>query len=785
MHLKPIRRKWLFALTAIIAAGFLLHLYKYLDSILEPFEDLSDNSFPAHDQLVRETIHYENYKFSLAEQVKSDQMSWNDFENLSQEQKCFDFFSMLDAEWPEWEVSMLRDLKHNKLVVNKKKFFQESILSLKDDINFKELAFEAQLASLTTNEKQIINDKFNDQLKATTETERIMSDTMTIIRIFGHCFFENPSYRASPKLSAIYRRYSKKILPSISNRVALVQNDDVLSNYRDEYFGSSKVLENESVLSFYHDKSNGSGIVISCATHHSREMVRLIHALRAQDNKLPIQIFYRSDLLSLSKNAIQFAATVSKRNLLGLVFSDVSLLKDLLKEIDMTVDDLLRMPFPPQKVTLINLEKPLSKLGVNDLSQYNSKIAALFFSSFENVVLLDADTVPLVKPIDLLELKEYCDTGAYFFRDRSLVDQNQWIETNFFSKLMPHQTSVLDMAMGISPVTSKTMNNPYMRGWEHMQESGLLLYNRKRHFKTLIPLISLSLWEEPVRSSVWGDKELYWIAMAVSGTEDYTLHPMGAASVGIKVENQKMKHYIDSVSNELCSTHPGHVSTDGKLLWINSGFSYCKKNDYDFDLKTFPFYIFEQESDVARIYQTPLKLRHAIVPPDLPRLRSPSTDLTNELNLLEHVKNNRFDVDDLEVDQIFEAEPSKGWIRDRSCSHYMYCAYDMPQMFVGHGTNAGHLFTFSEEDAKQYDILGAIWLSAKRVIKLPQGFDLETEEHFEEHDYEPAIPNLKIDSSPLVIDDVQYDPSQVRERPEKLSIDFQLLLEKLLSDEKT
>lgn len=782
MPLTRVRQKWLFGLIALVAAGSLLHLSYHQASIIDPIEEVSSQGFFAHEEDARESLHYEKYEFSLANKVKPDEMLWQEFGSLSLEQKCLDFFSLIDSEWPEWEVPLLRDHKHNKLAENKKKFFKESILSRKEEKGSEEFDFEQEFTSLSPEQRQEIDNDFNEQLQATYNTEHAMAETMTIIRTFGHCFFHDLTLRDLPTLKDIYLRYSKKILPRFSDRVALVQNDDVVSNYHDEYLGSSKVLDGDSILSFYHDNSEGSGIVISCATHHSREMVRLIHALRAQNNELPIQIFYRADLLSLSKNAIQFAATVSKRNLLGKVFSDVNLLQDLLKDIGMSIDDLLDMPFPPQKVTLINLEKPLSNFGVNDMAQYNSKISALFFSNFENVVLLDADTVPLVKPSELLQLPEYKDTGAFFFRDRSLVDSNRWIETNFFAKLMPHKSSLLDMAMGIAPVTEKTMDNPYMRGWQHMQESGLLLFDRKRHFKTLLPLITLSLWEEPVRSSVWGDKELYWIAMGVSGNEDYTLNPMGAASVGIKVENPKMKHYIDSVANELCSTHPGHVSRDGKLLWINSGFAYCKKNEYDFDLKKFPFYVFEQESDVAHIYRSPLKLRHAIVPPDLPRLRSHSTNLTNEEYLSKHIEDNRFDVDDLQVDQILEAEPSKGWIRDRSCSSYMYCAYDQPQMFKSHGTNAGHLFTFSEKEAKYYDMLGAVWLSAKRVIKLPEGFDLETDEEFHGHS-EPAIPNLRIDSLPLTLDDVQYDPSQARERPEKLSFDFQLLLEKLLSDE--
>ena len=78
--------------------------------------------------------------------------------------------------------------------------------------------------------------------------------------------------------------------------------------------------------------------------------------------------------------------------------------------------------------------------------------------------------------------------------------------------------------MGVEPVTAHTLNNPYMKGWRHCQEAGLVMLDRKRHFRSLLTLFPLSIWKEPIKSLIWGDKEMYWLAMSIAGDEDYTLN---------------------------------------------------------------------------------------------------------------------------------------------------------------------------------------------------------------------------------------------------------------------
>ena len=81
----------------------------------------------------------------------------------------------------------------------------------------------------------------------------------------------------------------------------------------------------------------------------------------------------------------------------------------------------------------------------------------------------------------------------------------------------------------------------------------------------------------------------------------------------VKTTEQKYKYYPNSDSNEVCSTHPGHIDDNGRLLWINSGFSYCKRMDI-FEIKeNFLFQLFEL-NDLVELYNSPIKIRAGLVP---------------------------------------------------------------------------------------------------------------------------------------------------------------------------
>lgn len=159
--------------------------------------------------------------------------------------------------------------------------------------------YNAEYALLTSAEKERICSEFDRILEATAAAETVMADAMTVYCLFGRCFFDHPELRTLPRLHETYLRYSAKLLPFLTRALPLKIDDDVVSIFNDAYFGHSKVLDTENILTTYCGGSSGAGIVIPCATRDAHDVVRLLHLLRAQNNRLPIQIIYHADLLTL------------------------------------------------------------------------------------------------------------------------------------------------------------------------------------------------------------------------------------------------------------------------------------------------------------------------------------------------------------------------------------------------------------------------------------------------------------------------------------------------------
>ncbi|KAM9909234.1 hypothetical protein OXX69_005618 [Metschnikowia pulcherrima] len=677
----------------------------------------SSTGFRQHDMKAREQLHFSNYKFSLTSDFEDVVGGWDAFAVKTHEEKCSSFFKFLDDKLPAWEVDFFKDRHFDKSIVKKESIFKSELAIIKN-----QKATRDPPESVDNDDIKKADERFQKIFHQTVALEQDMADTMTIVRIFGHCFFSGVSASLEGELKHVYDTYSRKIIPFFHPEVPSKSFGDIETT-SSWSFGSGNPVENGNLLDYYYRNMQGTGIVLSAATRHSREIVKFIHVLRALGNKLPIEILYRSDLSMKAKQAIMLAASQPKEVLLGDELTNHDALKRALSRAGLSVDAIQEMPFPQQSLSLINMQKPLSKLDKSDFSSYNNKILSLFFSSFENVLLFDTDAVPLLSTESLSSLRELTNTGAYFFRDRTLMDRNDWIETNYFAKLMPHSSYELDMIMGIKPVTNHTLNNSYMKGWRHHQEAGLVMLNKRRHFRSLLTLLTLTLWGEPVKSSIWGDKEMYWLAMSMAGDEDYIFNQYGAASVGELTSQNDLKHYNNTEASELCSSHPGHVSADGQLLWINSGFSYCKKNGYARDKSRFPFSAFEDKEDVKSLYENPLKIRHAISPPELPTLRKPdgSPDLSQELRFTFDIKKRKKDVDEMkDIDQVHDYNPQKGWIKSRTCSDYQYCAYDSVESLNGDGRvdSSGHIFEFDADSTRLFDILGAIWSSAVRVSDL-------------------------------------------------------------------
>ncbi|KGU13271.1 alpha 1,3-mannosyltransferase [Candida albicans P87] len=430
-------------------------------------------------------------------------------------------------------------------------------------------------------------------------------------------------------------------------------------------------------------KCNGRGLVLSISDLHVDVTVRLIHLLRALNNRYPIQIVYYDNLSKETKEKIVTAARE--------VMSHVP--KSFERVAKYFPDDYLdndQGGLPKQEIWFINTYNVIHADYKLQFRGFANKFLATLFNSFDEFILLDADTVLTQSPSYFFNLPQYLETGTFFYKDRTTYETRPKSDSIFFEKLGP---SVIDSVMFNIPImTSYTLNRSFFKGLFHYMESGLVVLNRDMHYSSFLTMVQMNFFE-PVNSRIHGDKEIFWLAMAINGKQNYYFDENYAAAVGVMtpdIERTKPDKTLHE-SKELCSPHPGHIShDDNSLVWLNSGFFYCGQNDKvkfveEFKHKSRLKHLNTLEA-FKTFYYSPLRIENAIIPP---------------MDLDIWAANN-------------EDEPAKGWFGDpRYCSGYMWCAYDKIGGKTKSGKNTrleGKIINFDEQAQDLFNYYGDVWV---------------------------------------------------------------------------
>ncbi|KAK6463287.1 mannosyltransferase [Scheffersomyces coipomensis] len=709
-----------------------IHIHRLYQDIFI-FEQFDSESFKASDLIIKNEIHYPNYVYSGYKDFISsfNSKSLSAIKALPLEEKCQAVFEQFHETDPDWKFPSFvdPDYLYDKSIENKQGYFHRAQDRLRKTRPEDE-------RNITYRDNIGINNDFNRQIMKTKQIEQKMADITTLMRLYDKCFIKNDD-QLTPNLKELYDRFTSKLFHYITPNLPLFQlsdhreipaNEFPVLNKDNEFLGDTISFdpEKENIIEFIHKHSNGRGIVISATTRHAKDLTRLIRILRALNNKLPIQILYKGDINKRSKEYIELTATCDVEFLLNKEHTNIY--EKFMPELDLLNDyKSYGSEFPKQQVMFVNIVHTIAKNFKYGFPGYSNKVLALLFSSFKEIIMLDADTVPLVQLEHFFNSEEYLNSKTYFFRDRTLRDINSYIETNYFTKLMPSSEKSIDVLFDIPRITDKTLKNNYMTGFRHHQEAGVVVIDKVEHFGGLLMGLPLSLWREPVKSSIWGDKEMYWLGLSMAGDENYEFNKYEAASVGEFTVKNDHKYYTNTKAKEICSSHPGHVGKDGKLLWINSGFGYCKKNGYYRDRVKHPFALLDPE-ELNVLFSSPLKIRAAIVPPKIPYFRQPysPTDSTAERAVAKKWKERKKDVDEISpiVDgkvQLFvdDHDPQKGWVKNSICFGYQYCAYDLIESYDSTEDkiiyDRGYSFEFKEEDVKFYDYLSKVWITASRT----------------------------------------------------------------------
>lgn len=146
------------------------------------------------------------------------------------------------------------------------------------------------------------------------------------------------------------------------------------------------------------------------------------------------------------------------------------------------------------------------------------------------MALLDLDAVLLDNPFSLLETPIFKETGVYLFSDRRLSPSEPHKEhlKKMWAIFNPDRADTMSFALARSP--------PFIDWSRDYGESALVLFDKKRNLR------AVEILEEMVAPDVfpttshmvYGDKEIYWQALAFADVKVIGMNPFVWAAVGFE-----------------------------------------------------------------------------------------------------------------------------------------------------------------------------------------------------------------------------------------------------------
>lgn len=210
----------------------------------------------------------------------------------------------------------------------------------------------------------------------------------------------------------------------------------------------------------------GEGIVISVPDRYVKDALSTLRMIRqVLKCDLPVEVFFLGDT-DLSTNNQRLLETIPN-------------------------------------VKTVDLNK-LFDTAILNVKGFGLKPFCILGSSFNNVILIDADVVFLQSPSQLFKTKEFEQTAALFFWDRQLLgDWDPLLNQKLFIK------SVLDR-----PLRQTVKDMDIFEGTTfNTQESGVVVIDKSKGIEALMAvcLLNVGKLREEVYKIINGDKETFWI----------------------------------------------------------------------------------------------------------------------------------------------------------------------------------------------------------------------------------------------------------------------------------
>lgn len=706
---------------------------KNLDEINDAtFDIILKNLYKKPHQSKDINIQSTTYDQMLEESSFFEFLQGNDLKS-----RCDYYFKQLYKTDPNWKIDPNRGFSYNKDHYRNFEDFKKWRLE-----NWKEEQKDKENKDSEPDDKFYSNE-YSQQWDKIRLEEQVLHDYFSHIRIFNKCYllqndqdqvFNNTNFIKDQKDMLTFINYKKdhnpigshevptpsshkpncrdlesKIYPWLTQKYPKFEYHDgsvySFPHLKKGFFNKNMFVEaispaseyfnskNGCFLTSFNKNLNGRGIVLSIADMHLELTIKLIQLLRALENTLPIQIVYYENLSDESKRQVIQAAR-----------SDYNKL-------------------PKQDIWFVDVRRSVKGEYINKFSGFGNKILATLFNSFEEMILIDADTVMLKKPDFFFNLEKFINTGTVFYKDRSTFEFRPKHDLVFFKKLFPSLKDTI--VFNIPQVTSYTLENEFFKGLNHYMESGLVVINRRKHFTQPLVMAQMNFCL-PIQSRVYGDKELFWLAMVISGDENYSFNKHFAAAIGeLTPELERIadvKRAQAFKSQEICSNHPGHINdADNKtILWFNSGFQHCGQNknvNFENEFSSKKRYTKAKTLEQFKsIFENKLILTHAIIPP--------------------------FDMDHLTA-RNNEHEPERSWLNMREyCYGYTWCAYSLMggNWVDDSGKNKdtqikGLTIKFSEKEVNEFKRLGDAWSAYHNSKTLVNDYNKQDSSDSVNHDH--------------------------------------------------
>ncbi|ODQ64447.1 hypothetical protein NADFUDRAFT_47622 [Nadsonia fulvescens var. elongata DSM 6958] len=604
-----------------------------------------------------------------------DRYGIGNFTQIPKLERCYLYFKELYEQDESWQMSSLDHINYDGGIYNPKQWMKERVERWNRDNK------RNKNDTLLSPVFKSLQQEYNYISEQTRLYDSEILASVTHMRVFNSCFLENtldteeymnnlwkPMTKAEnnegQNITNIFRDIETRLFPWFTNELpeftrwngtrttAFPDIDGILRTEADTVDPNTDELVTRSKNNIKLEKRNdskclmkklrdsfiGRGIVISASDKHLNDLLSLLRLLRSLGNTLPIEIMHNGDISEKSQEAlVEVARTddfkVPDGHLLDIVKDHVS------------------MEFPKQELWFASTTPCISKEYQGVFGTWANKLVASLFSSFDEMLLIDADTVLLTNPNVLFEHSAYNKTKSLFFKDRALDKKLPQFGANFFKMLMP---SIIDETLyGIPEVSQEILQREFFtKDFNHYMESGVVLMEKSSHFLGALMSMQLNIWS-PSRNMVHGDKELFWLGQSAAGLQSHEFNGFWSGSAGMLNEDQ----------NSISSTHPSHISSDDghTLLWVNSGFIDCK---------------FDPEDKVVSS-----RINAFIIPP-MPEFYLEDT----------------------------HTGPTEGWVMNFNiCKGYSFSTY----YTIGNASDTNHIgykVTYNETETAIFDYYGKIWL---------------------------------------------------------------------------